>query len=218
MRFTALAVLPCLFGAASAHFRLQYPLPRGNFVADKEPEFCGGYPEVTTNRTVFPLSNGFFTIKSGHPDFTLGAIISTVTNPNSFDNFSVNGVNQIVAPYGKEPNAGTFCVPLNISAAGIEGAKDGANVTIQIVFAGGDGNLYQCADLTLSANLTSVPDQTCENTTSTTPHGSGSGGHDASPSATAPGSTQTGGALGVSHGTSAATAVLLAVAGIAAAL
>lgn len=76
----------------------------------------------------------------------------------------------------------------------------------------------QCADLTLSANLTSVPDQTCENTTSTTPHGSGSGGHDASPSATAPGSTQTGGALGVSHGTSAATAVLLAVAGIAAAL
>jgi hypothetical protein len=30
----------------------------------------GGYPEVTTNRTTFPLSNGFFTIKTGHPDFT----------------------------------------------------------------------------------------------------------------------------------------------------
>lgn len=73
----------------------------------------------------------------------VGAIISTVSNPNNFDNFSVNGVSQIVAPYGKEPNAGTFCIPLNISAAGIAGAKDGANVTVQIVFAGGDGNLYQ---------------------------------------------------------------------------
>lgn len=72
-----------------------------------------------------------------------GVLISTVANPNSFDNFSVNGVPQLVHQYAKQADAGTFCIPLNISAAGIDGVKSGTNVTIQVVFEGGDGNLYQ---------------------------------------------------------------------------
>jgi len=32
--------------------------------------FSGGYTEVTTNRTTFPLSGGFFSIKTGHPNWT----------------------------------------------------------------------------------------------------------------------------------------------------
>ncbi len=51
----------------------------------------------------------------------------------------MNGVEQFAYPYAEEASAGTFCMPLNISAAGIDGVKDGANVTLQIVFAGGDG-------------------------------------------------------------------------------
>jgi hypothetical protein len=70
-------------------------------------------------------------------------IISTVQNPTSFDNFSSNGVQQFVSPYAKEASAGTFCMPLNISASNATGVKDGANVTIQVVWSGGDGNLYQ---------------------------------------------------------------------------
>ena len=90
MTFTTLTFLLCLFGVTNAHFRLLYPLPRGNFVADQEPNFCGvclwfcslswrfwrwqffsgGYTEVTTNRTTFPLSGGFFSIKAGHPNWT----------------------------------------------------------------------------------------------------------------------------------------------------
>lgn len=130
--------------------------------ADRPGCALGGYTEVTTNRTTFPLSGGFFTIKTGHAGFTggcysnmrikmrtnlnsplVGALLSTVANPNNFDNFSVNGVPQLAYPYAEEAGAGTFCIPLNISAAGISGVKDGANVTLQIVFAGGDGNLYQ---------------------------------------------------------------------------
>jgi len=72
-----------------------------------------------------------------------GVIISTVPNPNSFDNFTVNGERQFVRYFAKEEAAGTFCIPLNISAAGLDGVKDGSNVTIQVVFDGGDGNLYQ---------------------------------------------------------------------------
>jgi len=32
--------------------------------------FSGGYTEVTTNRTTFPLSGGFFSIKTSHPGWT----------------------------------------------------------------------------------------------------------------------------------------------------
>ena len=39
--------------------------------------------------------------------------------------------------------AGGFCFPLDLSNTGISGVSDGANVTIQLVFNGGDGNLYQ---------------------------------------------------------------------------
>lgn len=41
MRFTSLAFLSCLSTFASAHFKLQYPEPRGVFVADNEVNFCG---------------------------------------------------------------------------------------------------------------------------------------------------------------------------------
>ena len=82
-------------------------------------------------------------IRSGLISSLVGALLSTVADPNNFDNFSVNGVEQFAYPYAEEASAGTFCIPLNISAAGIAGVKDGANVTLQIVFAGGDGNLYQ---------------------------------------------------------------------------
>ncbi|KIM48434.1 hypothetical protein M413DRAFT_440166 [Hebeloma cylindrosporum] len=208
MIFSTLTFLLCLFGVANAHFRLLYPLPRGNFVADDEPKFCGGYTDVTTNRTTFPLSGGFFSIRAGHPNWTGGVLISTVANPNSFDNFTVNGVDQLVHPYAKQADTGTFCIPLNISAAGIAGATDGANVTIQVVFDGGDGNLYQCADLTLSANLTSPPsDVTCSNVTTT-------------PTPTSAGTSPTGstaGALGSAHGLSAVTALVLGLVGVAAA-
>jgi hypothetical protein len=180
-----------------------YPLPRGNFVADLEPNFCGGYPEVTTNRTTFPLSGGFFSIRTGHPHWTVGVLISTVPNPNSFDNFTINGVPQFVHPYAKQPDAGTFCVPLNIGAAGIAGVTDGANVTLEVVFEGGDGNLYQCADLTLSASITSPPsDVTCTNATATTTTAASTATHSST------------GTLNSAHGLSAFTTMLFGLVGI----
>jgi hypothetical protein len=63
------------------------------------------FTEATTNRTDFPISDGFIAIKSGHTGYTsmitnvslfcvlylmkilVGAIISTVTDANSFDTF-----------------------------------------------------------------------------------------------------------------------------------
>lgn len=203
MSFLSLTILLCFASVARAHFRLLFPEPRGVFVADQEPNYCGGYTNAVPNRTVYPLSGGFFSIKSGHPGWTVGVIISTVQNPTSFENFSSNGVQQFVSPYAKEASAGTFCMPLNVSASNATGVKDGANVTIQIVFSGGDGNLYQCADLTLSSNAT-VGNATCVNETVAT-----------SSTSAVPTASHTAGGLGRGDKMFGLTALLLTVAGLA---
>ncbi len=45
--------------------------------------------------------------------------------------------------FAKATGAGGFCIPLDLSNTGISGVSSGANVTLQFVFNGGDGNLYQ---------------------------------------------------------------------------
>lgn len=112
-------------------------------------------------------------------------MISTVSNPNNFANFTDSKGNyQMAVNYFSTSGEGEFCAPINISAAGIDGIKDGANVTLQFVFSAGDGNLYQvsrtslstkheltnarvyhqCADVTLSEDETDIPsDVTCKN-------------------------------------------------------
>ncbi|EPT04139.1 hypothetical protein FOMPIDRAFT_1021892 [Fomitopsis schrenkii] len=165
MHFASIVFLGGLISAVSAHFHLEYPGPRGPFVESSEPNFCDDYGEVTTNRTTFPLNNGHYLFKSEHPDWTMGVMISTVSNPNNFANFTDSKGNyQMAVNYFSTSGEGEFCAPINISAAGIDGIKDGANVTLQFVFSAGDGNLYQCADVTLSEDETDIPsDVTCKN-------------------------------------------------------
>ncbi|KAG6812555.1 hypothetical protein H0H93_011291, partial [Arthromyces matolae] len=63
---------------------------------------------------------------------------------------------------------GKFCFPLDLAqASNVSSLQSGQNVTIQIVFDGGDGQLYQCADLTLS-NDASVSNVSCTNATAST--------------------------------------------------
>jgi hypothetical protein len=74
----------------------------------------------------------------------VGAIISTAQNATSFDQFNNStGGFQFAVPYFKVENNGTVCAPVNIGSLGLAGIKDGSNVTVQIVYQGGDGNLYQ---------------------------------------------------------------------------
>jgi hypothetical protein len=63
---------------------------------------------------------------------------------------------------------GLACFNVDLSKSGVSGIQDGANVTIEVVFDGGDGQLYQCADLTLSSSATIPSNATssCHNITS----------------------------------------------------
>lgn len=71
-------------------------------------------------------------------------LISTVPDPDNFANFTDSkGNDQMVVNYFETSGEGAFCAPIDIGAANITGVKDGSNVTIQFVFDGGDGELYQ---------------------------------------------------------------------------
>lgn len=47
MRFASIAFLGGLVSAVSAHFHLEYPGPRGPFVATNEVNFCGRVLEIS---------------------------------------------------------------------------------------------------------------------------------------------------------------------------
>jgi len=170
MRFTAALIFSGLAAVVSAHFQLQYPAPRGPFVEDSEPTFCDGYNNAVSNRTTFPLTNGVIELNSEHPSWTIGVIISTAQNPTAQDNFTTpsnSSAFQYVMEYNRQSGEGLYCLPLDIEAAGVSGIQDGSNVTIEIIFDGGDGTLYQCADLTLSSSV-SVPSNATSSCTNAT--------------------------------------------------
>ncbi|RPD63158.1 hypothetical protein L226DRAFT_564447 [Lentinus tigrinus ALCF2SS1-7] len=155
-----------LMTVVSAHFQLQYPPPRGDFVEDDEPTFCDGYVNSVSNRTTFPTSGGFISINSEHPSWTLGGILASVQNPTNFTQFEdSNGNFQMFLPFFQTTGEGVYCVDVDLASSGISGIKSGANVTLQFVFDGGDGQLYQCADVTLADNFTIPTSISCKNAT-----------------------------------------------------
>jgi len=169
MRLSAVATIAGLVSIASAHFQLQYPAPRGPFVEDDEPTFCDGYTDAGSNRTVFPLSGGVIEINSEHPTWTVGVLVSTASNPSNFSDFNFpNGTNQLAVNFFQTSGEGLACFNINLTKSGVSGIQDGANVTVEIVFDGGDGQLYQCADLTLSSSATVPSNATssCKDVTS----------------------------------------------------
>ncbi|KAK0473204.1 hypothetical protein IW261DRAFT_704433 [Armillaria novae-zelandiae] len=198
MKFFLLAAV--LASVASAHFQLQFPDPRGTFDEDNEPTFCDGYTSVAQNRTEFPLNSGFFSLNSEHPSWTgtaqsrsiydlinirnsAAVYLSTSSNPTSFDDFK-----QIV-PFFQMQGEGIYCLPLNLSATNATGLTNEQNVTIQILYNGGDSQLYQCSDLTLLSNfsLSQSIDATCTNATSnSTSNSTDSGSGSSSGSGSAP--------------------------------
>ncbi|RDX56087.1 hypothetical protein OH76DRAFT_1337274 [Lentinus brumalis] len=208
-----------LLTVVSAHFQLQYPPPRGDFVEDDEPTFCDGYANSVANRTTFPTSGGFISINSEHPSWTLGGILATVQNPANFAAFQDGKGNfQQFLPFFSTTGEGSFCVDVDLAKSGISGIQNGANVTLQFVFDGGDGQLYQCADVTLADNFTIATSISCKNATdaaatpvstsvapratSTSPSSSGSG------SAAGPSSTNNSAMRNAAMGVSGAAGLL----------
>ncbi|KAI5123578.1 hypothetical protein M0805_003396 [Coniferiporia weirii] len=189
--------LMAFVASVNAHFQMQFPTPRGVFVMNNEPNFCDGYTNAVSNRSEFPLGQGFITLNSEHPSWVAEVLISIEQNPTNFSVFttSSSGVNLPVAvPFFQASGEGPACIAIDIANLDIPGVKDQSNVTIQVRFDGGDGDLFQCADLTLSSNFTIPSNISCSNlvaNTTTQPPTTNT----ASPSGSAPTSSSTSGAL-----------------------
>jgi hypothetical protein len=55
-----------------------------------------------------------------------GVLLSTVSDPTSFNNFSQ------ITPYAQAHGEGSFCLPFDLSMTNATGLQDGQNVTIQV--------------------------------------------------------------------------------------
>ncbi|KAF8605009.1 hypothetical protein BDV93DRAFT_439668, partial [Ceratobasidium sp. AG-I] len=175
--------IAALAASAAAHFTLDYPLTRG-FNEDNEPQFCGGFT-TPGRRSPFPLGAAGINIDSHHDTANVIALISFDANPQNITQFSNSSNGAQLTSFIKLDKQGEACIPVNIGALGIANVVNGTNATIQIQFDGGDGNLYQCADVTLISGFTVPSNVTCAASATA----SASGTAPASASGTAPAST-----------------------------
>ena len=73
-------------------------------------------------------------------------LISIEQNPSNFSvfNTSTTGVQlPFAVDWFSATGAGEICIPVDVASLNVEGVGDGSNVTLQAMFAGGDGNLFQ---------------------------------------------------------------------------
>ncbi|ORY34217.1 hypothetical protein BCR39DRAFT_516819 [Naematelia encephala] len=165
--FRGLLGASVLVSTAMAHYTLDYPISRG-FDDDNEVNFCGGFNSVENPRQPFPLSNGTIHIDSHHTLATVVAYISTSSNPTSFNDFNTtsNGTSiPLLTNFFQVPE-GDSCWTVDMAGLNI-GLTNGSLVTLQVQFDGGDGNLYQCADLVLLSDFTTPSNETCSSDATT---------------------------------------------------
>ncbi|CEP06829.1 hypothetical protein [Parasitella parasitica] len=141
-----------------AHYTVTYPSSRG-FDDTKEPTApCGGFDSVGT-RSQFPLKDAFVEINSGHTAYSYLINLLVANEPAAAD-FSNNSANVAVATGTRSyPQAACLSLDMTKNSA----AKAGANATIQIVYNGGDGELYQCIDVVLADTVPNWNNSMCIN-------------------------------------------------------
>ncbi|PAV22302.1 hypothetical protein PNOK_0225900 [Pyrrhoderma noxium] len=152
----------------SAHYRIQYPEPRGTYESEAQLTFCDGYTDATGVRSDFPLgTGGLIQLNNSHSHWTAAVLISVEQNPSSFEDFNQTSDGTelpLAVSWFSTEGAGSVCIPVDIESLGISGIGDGSNVTLQTMLTGGDGNLFQCVDLTLRKDFSVPSNITCTRT------------------------------------------------------
>ncbi|KAI8967192.1 hypothetical protein BDF20DRAFT_908521 [Mycotypha africana] len=181
-RFNVVFLLAALLSVQSAlaHFQVTYPGSRG-FDENKEPTApCGGFDTVSAARAEVPLKDAFIEINSGHTSYSYVVNVLVNNNPSTADFANTSQAVAVANGSRNYPQAACLSLDLNKNSA----IKAGTNGTIQIIYNGGDGELYQCADVTFVDNPKNWNNSMCTNAdgsaSSSSPSSSGS-----SPSASA---------------------------------
>lgn len=120
-----------------AHFTLTYPSSRG-FSEDQESVApCGGFNTASAQRVILPLHNAFIEINSGHTSY-------------SYQINAISGNDTVQVGQGSRGYPQASCLPIQSNSA----FKDGTNTTLQVVYNGGDGLLYQVCIVINDTNQT----------------------------------------------------------------
>ncbi|EUC53835.1 nucleoporin-interacting protein NIC96, partial [Rhizoctonia solani AG-3 Rhs1AP] len=159
IQMTPIFAIAALAAAASAHFTLDWPPTRG-FNEDIENQFCGGFLNAGA-RSPFPLGAAGVNIGSTHDTANVIVLISFDANPQNITQFSNSSNGAQLTSFIKLDKQGEACIPVNIQSLGLSNVANGTNATIQIQYDGGDGNLYQCADVTLLSNFAAPSNVSC---------------------------------------------------------
>ncbi|GAA5840048.1 hypothetical protein JCM3766R1_000656 [Sporobolomyces carnicolor] len=207
MKLTTALLSLCALPAVLAHFTLDYPQTRG-FDEDIEPQFCGGFNSTSSTRSPFPLAGqGSILIDSHHPTAQVAVLVSLEENPTSIEQFThlANGTAYgLLQNFETLTSEGEYCLSVDIASLNL-GAVNGTPATIQVEFNGGDGTLFQCADVILVSDYTTPSNVTSEckqaktvgqsvassSTSSGGPSATASGATGATPSSTSAASTVT---------------------------
>jgi hypothetical protein len=152
----SILLLATVLQSVLAHFTLDYPATRG-FNEDTEATVPCGHFDTVGNRTQFPLTNGFLEIYSGHTSWSYTVNVVLGDSPVVAD-FSSNA-SQIGSGSRSYPEKACLSVDLSKNSA----IKDGVNGTLQIVYNGGDGLLYQCTDVTFTSAAAAWNASACAN-------------------------------------------------------
>ncbi|KAI9361087.1 hypothetical protein BD770DRAFT_318236 [Pilaira anomala] len=126
------------FQIVSAHFELTYPPSRGYDEARESIAPCGGFNTVGQNRTLVPLNDSFVQINSDHTSYTYIVNVLRNANPTVPD---FTGSDLYTVAYGARDYPEDSCIAFDVSNT--TEFANGTSATIQIVFNGGDGVLYQ---------------------------------------------------------------------------
>ncbi|CAE6352009.1 unnamed protein product [Rhizoctonia solani] len=180
MIMTRAFAMAALAASASAHFTLDWPATRG-FNEDIENQFCGGFSNAGA-RSSFPLGAAGVNIDSTHDTANVIVLISFDANPQNITQFSNSSNGAQLTSFIKLDKQGEACIPVNIQSLGLSNVANGTNATIQIQYDGGDGNLYQCADVTLLSNFAAPSNVSCASNATVTTTSSGAAATSTSPS------------------------------------
>lgn len=158
----------------TAHFSLEYPVPRtanNDDDGSNMPNYpCGGANTPSTIRTPWPISGGPIQLNMGHTETRVQVVLALGDNPAE-DDFNI-----ILVPTLLQQGPREFCLgdveirQRNEDRPAIN-VEAGMNGTIQVITNGDpEGGLYACADVTfVNEELSQEEYQVnCQNSTGVT--------------------------------------------------
>ncbi|POS84877.1 hypothetical protein EPUL_005298 [Erysiphe pulchra] len=152
------STLLALSTSTLAHFAVEYPVPRGYNEETLSQFPCGGMNEVSSQRTLYPITGGAIGIEVGHARTNIQVLIAFESEPTT--KFTT-----VLRKTFTEIGLGKFCMT-NVNMPEKLDIHEGTNATIQVITNSDDdgvGGYYSCSDITFG--ISAFDFDICKNST-----------------------------------------------------